>query len=91
MYSRIPSTWILTISWNPSSLCRYSTSDLLSWNRFSVKTAGQFVCLRTYKLASLSGSPSDISVLIFTFLKYFFAALYRQVANLSALVLPGVV
>ena len=39
----------------------------------------------------MSGSPSEKSVLSFISVKFFLAALYKQVANLSALVTPGVV
>jgi hypothetical protein len=57
--------------------------------KFSVRTAGQLVCFKTYKFASLTGSPSDKSVRSFLSLRLYLAALNIQVARSSALVLPG--
>lgn len=42
----IPFTWRVTTAFLPSSDNRKSTSSLLSWNRFSVNTAGHFVCFK---------------------------------------------
>ena len=51
---------------SPSSLVRNSTSDTLSWNMFSTSTAGIAAPHITVKFASMSLSPSDLSVLMRT-------------------------